>query len=108
MARRTRRGRGSRHGGVLLRGKIRNSGESLSSPPATEPADGRARPDSQGIRIFPLRTTPPRPQRPPARPPGAPPGSAAGCAPAGLGEDLIEIAVARHQARHFDEDELAR
>ena len=57
MARRTRRGRCSV---VVLGGKIRNSGESLSSPRASEPAEGRTRRDSQGILVFPFRTTPRR------------------------------------------------
>jgi len=35
----------------------------LIFPPATEPADGRARPDSQGILVFPFRTTPRRGRR---------------------------------------------
>ena len=32
-------------------------------PPAIEPADGRGRPDSQGILVFPFRTTPRRGRR---------------------------------------------
>ena len=43
----------------------------LSSPPATEPANGRWRPDSQGILVFPFRTTPRR-SRPGAPRPRAP------------------------------------
>ena len=45
----------------------------LIFPPATEPADGRARPDSQGILVFPFRTTP-RPSRRVAAAAGAPAG----------------------------------
>jgi len=37
--------------------------ESLSAPSASEPADGRARAESRGILIFPLRTTPRRGRR---------------------------------------------
>jgi len=75
----------------------------LIFPPASEPANGLTRPDSQGILVFPFRTTPrppgrrgrrvaaaaragrgrPRPPGAPARPPVAPAGSAAGCASAG-------------------------
>jgi len=58
MARRARR---TRRGGVVTRGKIRNAGRSF--PPATEPAEGRARHDSQGILVFPFRTTPRRSRR---------------------------------------------
>ena len=58
-------------GGVVLRGKI---GESFSSLPATEPADGRGRRDTQGILIvFPSHYPAPRPPARRARPPGAPP-----------------------------------
>jgi len=50
-------------GRVALRGKIRRVGGSLSSPSASEPADGRARRDSQRILVFPFRTTPRRGRR---------------------------------------------
>ena len=43
----------------------------LIFPPATEPANGRWRPDSQGILVFPFRTTPRR-SRPGAPRPRAP------------------------------------
>ena len=50
----------------------KESGRILIFPPASEPANGRGRPDSQGILIFPFRTTPRRGRRgrrdrPPAR-----------------------------------------
>ena len=58
-----RRSRGSRRGEVVLRGKTRNAGRSLSSPSASEPADGPLRRESQGILVFPFRTTPRRSRR---------------------------------------------
>jgi len=50
----------------------------LIVPPASEPADGRMRPDSQGILVFPFRTTPRRSRR--ARRSRRPPQP---CAPSG-------------------------
>jgi len=41
----------------------KESGRILIFPPAAEPANGRARPDSQGILVFPFRTTPRRSRR---------------------------------------------
>ena len=60
MARRTRRGR-PRRGSAAREDK--ESRRILIFPPAGEPAKGCERPDSQGILVFPFRTTPRRSRR---------------------------------------------